>query len=558
MLILKKISTHFKNLTIKARLQLGFGLILFFLIFISISNLLTMGLFRSIQKEVSERDLAAQLANGLSASGDTLYAILASTVISKNVKDGEQEFKFVYDDIVTNLDKVKMKATTKEEEDVLKEVKNNFEQINTIAQKDLFPLIKSNAPTSDITIQISKASDIRADIRKNMGFTVSFFDDANQKVLKKMTSISLFGTILTSTLLFFSIIVAFFSSRFIIKQIMEPISEISNASELMAQGDFTIDLSNERRDEFASMIESFKKLILAQKEKSKTVHQIAEGDFTVNVHLASEKDELGHSLKIMIEKLKDLLASIQEISTDLSHKAIQVGDSSQSLSQTSTQQASALEEISSSMHIIDIQTKTNSENASKAKVISDEARSVSSDGQKAMEKTMGMMTGMEESSEKIKKIIKVIDELAFQTNLLALNAAVEAARAGKHGKGFAVVAEEVRNLASRSAKAAKETAELIETNVKNVNEVRKVSQYSRDSFDGIVLKVNQLAEYITAIAKSGHEQSTGIAQITTGISQVDQVVQKNTASSEELASSSKELAHQAEELSSILKKFKID
>jgi methyl-accepting chemotaxis protein len=64
--------------------------------------------------------------------------------------------------------------------------------------------------------------------------------------------------------------------------------------------------------------------------------------------------------------------------------------------------------------------------------------------------------------DKIRMVVRIIEEIAQKTDLLALNASIEATRAGDFGKGFALVAEEIRTMAENSKLSSKEIGKIVQ------------------------------------------------------------------------------------------------
>ena len=316
--------------------------------------------------------------------------------------------------------------------------------------------------------------------------------------------------------------------------------------------------AKERRDEIGRIGRAFGELTEYIHEKATASAQIADGDLTCKVRMASKQDVLGQSFQKMIDHLNDIMARVGKAASQVAAGTTQVSDSSQSLSQGATEQASSMEEITSSVTQLASQTKINADNASQANRLSVLAREKAERGNDQIREMTEAMSGISDSSKEIAKIIKTIDDIAFQTNLLALNAAVEAARAGKHGKGFAVVAQEVRNLAGRSAKAAQETAVMIDGALKTIDNGSGIADRTADALVEIVDGAARVADLVGDIAAASNEQAQGIAQINQGLTQVEQVTQQNTANAEETASASEELSGQADSLRQLVSFFKLD
>jgi methyl-accepting chemotaxis protein/methyl-accepting chemotaxis protein-1 (serine sensor receptor) len=237
--------------------------------------------------------------------------------------------------------------------------------------------------------------------------------------------------------------------------------------------------------------------------------------------------------------------------------ASQIASASQSLAGAASELAAGIEETSASAQEMAGVSGHSSEQSSEASSLVSDVGVALRDGNRSVNAMVASMDEIGASNNKVSKIIRVIDEIAFQTNILALNAAVEAARAGEAGLGFAVVADEVRTLAQRSAQAAKDTEVLIEETLSKSKTGRECVDQVAVVFHQISSKSETLGTLIGAVRTGNEQQAQGLAQISRAVSQMSQGTQTAAASAEESAASSSEMTAQAgslREISTLLKK----
>jgi len=255
--------------------------------------------------------------------------------------------------------------------------------------------------------------------------------------------------------------------------------------------------------------------------------------------------------------LRQSVNNLSDTAVQIASAAGQVSSSSQSLAQGSSEQAATIEETSAASSEINSMAQRNTENSRTTAEIVARTQDRFMETNKSLDQMVEAMDGITGSSQKISKIIKVIDDIAFQTNILALNAAVEAARAGEAGMGFAVVANEVRNLAQRSAQAARDTADLIEDSIVRSNGGKEKVDQVAAAIRSITADSGKMKLLVDEISLGSGEQARGIEQITRSISQIEQVTQSAAANTEETAAAAEELSAQAESLQDVVNRLSV-
>ncbi|MBN1382387.1 MAG: methyl-accepting chemotaxis protein [Deltaproteobacteria bacterium] len=254
--------------------------------------------------------------------------------------------------------------------------------------------------------------------------------------------------------------------------------------------------------------------------------------------------------------LRHIISSMSDGASSVAQASEQVSRAGLSLSEGASNQASAVEETSSSLNEMAAMIKQNARNASETdRLMKMNATDTLKTADESMVSLSQSINEISDASAATQRIINTIDEIAFQTNILALNAAVEAARAGEAGTGFAVVADEVRALAKRVVDAVKETTLLIDNTIHTVNRGREYFTMTEAAFKQNLEVSQKATTLISEIAAASEEQSSGIEQMNRAMESIDGVTQETAANAEETASASEALHEQSRTMQGIVEEL---
>lgn len=350
----------------------------------------------------------------------------------------------------------------------------------------------------------------------------------------------------------------------VVGRMLAPLRKAADRVQAISKGDFSNRTEDTQRGDeigvlqnavhhlennIAGVIQDSNRVLGAMASYDLTQSRMAayEGEFN---HMATSVNKIQQTMQEMIQQIQVSSAEVNVGSRELSSAA-------ESLSRMTLEQASSIQSLENEVENMNGGFQRNAENCDLVDGKLQKLNGNIQEGHADMTELLAMVAQVESFSNDIKKIVAVIDTIAFQTNILALNASVEAARAGDQGLGFAVVAEEVRNLAYRCGEESKRTEELIENCMKSIEDVKKCADHTFGCLQGVATDSTEIAGTFREIAEETNGLSKRVNLMVDEIAKVSSGIQSNMSTSEETAAASVQLAEQADNMNQLVAGFRI-
>ncbi|BCZ44761.1 methyl-accepting chemotaxis protein [Clostridium gelidum] len=447
---------------------------------------------------------------------------------------------------------------------LVKSLSENVEILEPIRQ-DACNLIKDGKKDRALKL-IEGSYALQLELSQNTILNISNESDTEAKNF--VNSSNIYRNLSVFAIFIFILVIIFIANlvgKLLRQTLLEGINNIKNISKNLLEGNLKINSTYTFNDEMGEMsndlIKSLEMLTSYINDITSTLERLSNSD--LNIDLDNSICYKGDFLPIQ-ESMNKIVCSLNNTFYDMresidftASSSEQLAATTQMLSEGSTEQAEAVEDLLLSFTTVLKQVEMNTDNAYEANAFSYKTKNIVTDGSSKMSSLMNSMKEITTSSKQIAEIVNTIEDIAAQTNLLALNAAIEAARAGDAGKGFAVVAEEVKRLAAQSSDAVKNTTKIIDTSLRAVIDGETLAKETAYALTIIVKNVDDTANLVKQIATDSKEQANAIEKMTARVNKISDVVQTNSATAEETAASTQELASQSQLISDKLSIYKL-
>lgn len=201
----------------------------------------------------------------------------------------------------------------------------------------------------------------------------------------------------------------------------------------LAEGNLNVSINVSSDDEVGALGRSIEKTVNRLKEYIDYIDEIS----TVLSDMADEKlaiqlkyayvgefEKVKYALNHISDAMKEVMTNIIESSNQVSAGSEDLAKASQGLAEGSEAQATAVEELLAMAALVAEQVEENRNDSEKSATYTNEVAELMENSKEDMNAMHNAMDKIQESSNKVVGIIKTIEEIAEQTNLLALNASI--------------------------------------------------------------------------------------------------------------------------------------